>query len=122
MESFEHIPDYTSPSYDADYQEALQSDIISAVCKLVNAIWASGQHCEDLNKAINEWNSNLATNRTNSESTEKFDELMQIVTLLCDVDTQWSSTFNMIDQAIELYPVIFFNFYPLLPHWQFYHL
>ena len=38
MESFEHIPDYTSPSYNADYQEALQSDIVSAVCKLVNAI------------------------------------------------------------------------------------
>jgi RNA processing factor Prp31 len=116
MESFEHIPDYSSPSYDDDYQEALKSDVVSAVRKLVNAIRASGQRREDLDKAINEWNSKLATNRTNSESTEEIDELMRVVTLLRDVDTRWSSTFNMIDRAVELYPVMFFNLYSLLPH------
>ena len=38
-------------------------------------------------------------------------EIIRVVQLLCDCEMRWSSTCNMIDRVMELYPV---NLFPAL--------
>jgi len=91
-EDISEIFEGTSCHDDWQYREALQGDVIGALRKLVNAVRASGQRRDDLEDAIK--SGNTAGSFT-----------LNVLVLLRDVDTRWSSIFNMVDRGFYLYPV-----------------
>lgn len=80
------------------YANALSSDPVGGTREIVAICRKSGQRREELQKVI------VAGNNSNSWGTA-----IRLVQLLCDCETRWSSTFNMIDRLIELYPVSSFS-------------
>lgn len=80
------------------YANALSSDPVASTREIVAICRKSGQRREELQKVI------VAGNHSNSWGTT-----IRSVQLLRDCETRWSSTFNMIDRLIELYPVSSFS-------------
>jgi hypothetical protein len=89
-------------AYDADfaYREALEKDIVAAARKLVNACRASGQCREALENVIVEGNEKKWFKDEHGQAYS-----LEILVLLRDVDTRWSSILYMIDRLIVNYPV-----------------
>jgi len=79
-----------------EYATAIESDPVGQTCGIVAVCCKSGQCCKDLKKVINTGNSSNAWGP---------DVIIRPVQLLCDCETHWSLTFNMVDRLIELYPV-----------------
>ena len=79
-----------------EYATAVESDPVGRTRRIVSVCRKSGQRREDLQKVID------AGNNSNAWGT---DVVIRHVQLLRDCETRWSSTFNMIDRLIELYPV-----------------
>ncbi len=79
-----------------EYATAVQSDPVGRTQQIVATCRKSGQHREGLQKLI------ATGNDTNAWGP---DTNIWLVQLLRDCETRWSSTYNMIDQLIELYPV-----------------
>jgi hypothetical protein len=78
------------------YATAVESDPIGCSREIVAICRKSGQRREGLQKLI-------ATG--NDTSAWGPDTTIRLVQLLRDCETRWSSTYNMIDRLIELYPV-----------------
>jgi hypothetical protein len=76
------------------YAEAVQSDPVGTTRSIVAVCRKSGHRRVELQQVI------AAGNRSNAWGT-----ILRLVQLLRDCETRWSSTFNMIDRLIELYPV-----------------
>jgi hypothetical protein len=92
--------DPSGPSDDLiEFAEALESNPVSGTRDIIAISRGSGQRRHDLQGIIAAGN--------NSKSWPGSVPLRQ-VQLLRDCDTRWSSTFNMMDRLIELYPVSFF--------------
>jgi hypothetical protein len=89
-------------AYDVDfaYREALEKDIVATARKLVNACRASGQRREALENVIVEGNEK---GWFQNEQGQVYS--LEILVLLRDVDTRWSSILYMIDRLIVDYPV-----------------
>lgn len=81
------------------YLNFLKGDVVGSARKLVTACRASGQRRDELRKTIED--GNAAGGWVVGD--DKI--LLRVVELLKDVDTRWSSIFNMIDRVLELYPV-----------------
>ena len=79
------------------YATAVESDPIGRSREIVATCRKSGQRRENLQKLI------AAGNKTNAWGGSN--TVIWLVQLLRDCETRWSSTFNMIDRLIELYPV-----------------
>jgi hypothetical protein len=90
----------TNPSGPSDeliqYATAVKSKPIRRTREIVAVCRKSGQRREDLQKLI------AVGNNSNAWGT---DVVIRLVQLLRDCETRWSSTFNMVDRLIELYPV-----------------
>ena len=78
-----------------EYAAAVKSDLIGRSRRIVAVCFKSGQFRGDL-KVIN---------TGNSSKTWGPNVAIRLVQLLRDRETCWSSTFNMVDRLIELYPV-----------------
>jgi hypothetical protein len=78
------------------YATAVESDPVRRSREIVATCRKSSQHRENLQKLIATGN---ITNAWGSDTT------IRLVQLLRDCETRWSSTYNMIDRVIELYPV-----------------
>ena len=83
-----------------DYRVALEGDVVASARKLVNALRASGQRREALREAILEGNEHgwYVDDRGVAYK-------LDLLELLRDVDTRWSSTLAMIDRLLVNYPV-----------------
>ena len=82
------------------YAHVLAADIVGVIRKTVAACRASGQRREEFRRTI------IAGNREGLWKDMSGNLLeLDILQLLCDCETRWSSTFLMLDQAIGLYPV-----------------
>ncbi|KDQ62838.1 hypothetical protein JAAARDRAFT_120425 [Jaapia argillacea MUCL 33604] len=83
-----------------EYADALSLDPIGGICTAVGALCKSGQRWRDLRDVIIEGNKS-------AEKTwpDKVD-FIQPLQLLRDVDTQWSSTFQMMGRYLYLLPGI----------------
>ncbi len=79
-----------------EYATAVESDPVGHTRGIVAVCRESSQRREDLEKVINTGNSSNAWGP---------DVVIRPVQLLRDRETRWSSTFNMVDRLIELYPV-----------------
>ncbi|KAF8505584.1 hypothetical protein F5888DRAFT_1604559, partial [Russula emetica] len=80
-----------------EYATAVQSDPVGRMRQIVITCRKSGQRREGLQKPI------ATGNDTNAWGP---DTNIRLVQLLRDCETRWSSTFNMIDRFIELYPPV----------------
>lgn len=76
------------------YAEALTSDPVGQTRKIVGVCRASGGRRKDLTSTIEEGN-----------KSKSWGEVIRVVQLLRDCETRWSSTYNMVDRTMELYPV-----------------
>jgi hypothetical protein len=89
--------DSLNPSSElVEYATAVQSDPVGRMWQIVATCRKSRQRREGLQKLI------ATGNDTNAWDPDTNNRLVQ---LLRDCETRWSSTFNMIDRFIELYPV-----------------
>jgi hypothetical protein len=79
---------------DRDYFDSLQSDPVAACRKLVVACRASS-----LRRF--EWNNTILAMKAKKELPED----ARVLQLLRDMVVRWSSTYSMIDRAIEMRPV-----------------
>jgi hypothetical protein len=79
-----------------EYATAVESDLVGRTRGIVAVCRKSGQRREDLKKVINTGNSSNAWGP---------EVAIRPVQLLRDCETRRSSTFNMVDRLIELYPV-----------------
>ncbi|KAF7372144.1 Dimer-Tnp-hAT domain-containing protein [Mycena venus] len=80
------------------YADALESDPVGGGRRVVAACRASGQRRSDLKIVIRQGN---ATKHWPVEG-----GVLRTVQLLRDCETRWSSTYNMSDRVIELYPAV----------------
>lgn len=78
------------------YASAVESDLVGRCREIVAACRKSGQRRENLQKLI------AIGNSTNTWGP---DTVIRLVQLLRDCETRCSSTYNMIDRLIKLYPV-----------------
>lgn len=76
------------------YADAVRSQPIGTTRDIVAVCRKSGHRRVELQQIIDTGNKSLA-----------WDREIRMVQLLRDCETRWSSTFNMIDRVIELYPV-----------------
>ncbi|KAH9080277.1 ribonuclease H-like domain-containing protein, partial [Lactarius deliciosus] len=76
------------------YAEALDSDPVNRTRGIVGVCRASGGRRKELKDAIEDGN-----------KSNTWGEIIRVVQLLRDCETRWSSTYNMIDRTMELYPV-----------------
>jgi hypothetical protein len=76
------------------YTHALSLDPVGQTRRIVGVCRASGSRRKDLKSAIEEGN-----------KLKTWGEIIRVVQLLRDCETRWSSTYNMIDRMMELYPV-----------------
>jgi len=89
--------DPTGPSAKLiEYATAVESNPVGRTRGIVAVCRKSGQRHEDLKNVIITGNSSNAWGP---------DVIIRPVQLLRDCERRWSSTFNMIDRLIELYPV-----------------
>ncbi len=79
------------------YAEALNSDPVGQTRGIVGVCRASGGRRKELKCAIEDGN-----------KSNTWGEIIRVVQLLRDCETRWSSTYNMIDRTMELYPVRLF--------------
>ena len=79
-----------------EYATGVKSDPVRHTREIVAVCRKSGQSREHLEKVIDTGNSSNAWGP---------DVVIRPVQLLRDCEARWSSTFNMIDRLIELYPV-----------------
>jgi hypothetical protein len=86
----------TNAALDDDllYQDTLRGDVIGALRTLINALRASGHRRREFKQTIRELNEKNPIERH-----------LRVRSLLRDMDVRWSSTFLMIDRALELAPV-----------------
>ncbi|KAH9164363.1 ribonuclease H-like domain-containing protein, partial [Lactarius sanguifluus] len=77
------------------YAEALDSDPVNRTRGIVGVCRASGGRRKELKHAIEDGN-----------KSNTWGEIIRVVQLLRDCETRWSSTYNMIDRTMELYPPI----------------
>ena len=89
-----HIEDEDN---DEEYIETLKTNVIAAARHLVTTCCTSGQWREGFCQTIEEGNKNRMFGERG----------LCVVTLLCDMDIRWSSTYLMVDCVLELYPVYF---------------
>jgi hypothetical protein len=90
------IESSTTPSVDlVEYAEALRTKPVSNARSIVAICRKSGSRRTELRKTIAEGIRDGTWPH------------LQVVQLLRDCVTRWSSTYNMIDRCIELYPVCF---------------
>ena len=82
-----------------EYIKMLKTDVITAAHHLVATCHASGQHHEGFCQTIEEENKNGMFGEKH----------LCMVTLLCDMDIRWSSTYLMVDHLLELYLVYFIS-------------
>jgi len=82
---------------DPEYLEILENDIVGEAQNQVTTCRASGQRRENFKRVIEQGNKDGGWG-------EPAEELAPIQ-LLKDVDTRWSSIFQMIDRLMELYLV-----------------
>jgi hypothetical protein len=83
-----------------EYRAALAADIIGTARKLVAACRASGQRREGFELTIQEGN------KAGTWTDSKGNPLpLPVLQLLRDCETQWSSTFFMLDRVLMLRPV-----------------
>ncbi|KAI0729761.1 hypothetical protein BC629DRAFT_1261519, partial [Irpex lacteus] len=80
------------------YAEALAADPVGRIRALVAACRASGQRRDDLQAVIKNGNEAKQWERIRPGG-------MPALQLLRDCPTRWSSTYNMIDRVLVLYPV-----------------
>ena len=85
------------------YNAALEVDPIAHCRKLVSNCGASGQRHEDLQATITDANEAGLFSKDNKGISIQLPSLQ----LLCDVDTQWSSIYLMLEQVLDLYLVKF---------------
>ena len=78
------------------YATAVESVLVGRCREIVATCRKSGQRRETLQKLIA---------ISNSTNTWGLDTVIRPVQLLRDCETRWSSTYNMMDRLIELYPV-----------------
>ena len=83
-----------------EYRAALAADIIGTARKLVTACRVSGQRREDFELTIREGNE--AQSWTDSKGNPLS---LPVLQLLHDCETQWSSTFFLLDRMLTLLPV-----------------
>lgn len=76
---------------------ALRSDVIGKIRRTVNAFCASGQRREQFSEILREGNQSGGWGNPK--------QILREIKLKNDVDTRWSSLFNMVDCFLELYPV-----------------
>ena len=94
-------PNPSMPSEElVKYANALSSDPVGMVRNIVAICRKSGQRREQLKALI-------------AEGNEKGFHHLPPLQLLRDCITRWSSTYNMIDRGILLYPVSFFFIKPV---------
>jgi hypothetical protein len=79
------------------YARALESDPVGQTRGIVNVCRASGGRRKELKSVIEDGN-----------KSKTWGEIIRVVQLLRDCETRWSSTYNMIDRTMELYPVTLF--------------
>lgn len=79
----------------ASYAEGLESDPVGQTRGIVGVCRASGGRRKELKNIIEDGN-----------KSNTWCEIIRVVQLLRDCETRWSSTYNMIDRAMELYPVM----------------
>lgn len=96
----ENWPSHPSVDMPMDYRIALESDVVASARKLVSVMRASGQRREALRNAIIDGNERGFFITEGGEAYE-----MDLLELLRDVDTRWSSTLGMIDRLLVNYPV-----------------
>ncbi|KAH9160548.1 ribonuclease H-like domain-containing protein, partial [Lactarius sanguifluus] len=77
------------------YAQALNSDPVGQTRGIVGVCRASGGRRKELKRAIEDGN-----------KSNTWGEIIRVVQLLRDCETRWSSTYNMIDRTMELYPPI----------------
>ncbi|KAH9160556.1 hypothetical protein EDB89DRAFT_1862690, partial [Lactarius sanguifluus] len=77
------------------YAQALNSDPVGQTQGIVGVCRASGGRRKELKCAIEDGN-----------KSNTWGEIIRVVQLLRDCETRWSSTYNMIDRTMELYPPI----------------
>ncbi|RXW11677.1 hypothetical protein EST38_g14178 [Candolleomyces aberdarensis] len=80
------------------YASILQEDIIKRTRQLVHFIWDSGQRCADFEEVIRQGNKDGSWGQNKKGKPIQ----LRIIGLLKDVDTRWSSTYNMVDHVLEL--------------------
>jgi hypothetical protein len=91
-------PDPSAPSHDLQlYAAALESKPITRTREIVAVCRRSGQRRAELTDAIEKGNE--------TSSWPVIGGKVPVLQLLRDCETRWSSTFNMIDRLMELYPV-----------------
>jgi len=82
------------------YASALESDPVGQTRGIVSVCRASGGRRKELKSVIEGGN-----------KSKTWGEIIRVVQLLRDCETRWSSTYNMIDRTMELYPVKFLDFF-----------
>ncbi|KAF8152628.1 hypothetical protein B0H34DRAFT_784635 [Crassisporium funariophilum] len=97
----ELFPEFPSSEMDSDYREALESDIVASAQKLVQVLQASGQRRKALRGAIHEGNEKGLLLDEEGACTK-----LELLELLRDVNTRWSSTLTMIDRLLVDYPAV----------------
>jgi hypothetical protein len=87
---------FLNPALDSDpeYQQVLDEDVIGALRQQVTALRASGHRRRALKQTIRDLNAKNPAERQ-----------LRVRNLLKDMDVRWSSTFLMIDRALDLAPV-----------------
>lgn len=86
---------------DADYRTALEADVVQSARQLVEKCRASGLRREDFAETIKDGNSQGGWGEN--------EKPLCVVSLLKDMEIQWSSTFLMVDRVLELAPVRFLH-------------
>lgn len=86
---------------DQDYFLALRGDVVAEIRSFVNTVRSSGQRREQFDSILRAGN---ASGGWGSES-----KLLRPVGLKRDIVTRWSSTYNMVDNFVELYLVCEFS-------------
>jgi hypothetical protein len=79
---------------DPEYRDVLLDDVIGALRQQIAALRASGPRRRALKQTTQDLNAANPTGRQ-----------LRIRSLLKDMDVRWSSTFLMIDRALDLAPV-----------------
>lgn len=82
------------------YLKALKADVLGVARKLIAACRASGRRREEFVDTIVKGNQNMSWPKVNGTYVP-----MDVLQLLRDCDTRWSSTYLMVDRALVMLPV-----------------
>lgn len=101
LEAIEKGPsDFIAATMDTSYAEALSDKPLKTIRDLINACRASGLRRQRFDDLIQSGNSGSLFKGPDGRVVK-----LGRLQLLRDVSTRWSSTHQMIERAIELYPV-----------------